>query len=246
MKHIIEAERINLTYKISQGLSLKKYFTRSKQNMNVSKVHAVKDLSFILDSGENLGIVGSNGSGKSTLMRMISQTYTPDTGTLRINADSIALLALGAGFMPDLTGRDNLYLNALLLGIKKEDLDNGLAEEMIVFSEIGEFIDYPMNTYSSGMVSRLMFSIAVCISPDILLIDEVLSVGDAHFVDKSRKKVKELIESDRSVVLISHDSRAILDYCDKVMWMEKGEQKMYGEPKEVLNEYLSFIGAPKV
>lgn len=246
MKHIIEAEKINLTYKIAQGLSLKKYFTRSKQNTNVSKVHAVKDLSFILDSGENLGIVGSNGSGKSTLMRMISQTYTPDTGTLRINADSIALLALGAGFMPDLRGRDNLYLNALLLGIKKEDLDNGLAEEMIAFSEIGEFIDYPMNTYSSGMVSRLMFSIAVCISPDILLIDEVLSVGDAHFVDKSRKKVKELIESDRSVVLISHDSKAILNYCDKVMWMEKGEQKMYGEPKEVLNEYLSFIGAPKV
>ncbi|MGL5721990.1 MAG: ABC transporter ATP-binding protein [Brevinema sp.] len=246
MKHVIKADNINLTYEIGQGLSLKKLFTRSKQNLNVSKIHAIKDLSFTLDEGYNLGIIGSNGSGKSTLMRIISQTYTPDTGHLSVNAESVSLLALGAGFMPELTGRDNIYLNALLLGIKKETLDNGLAEEIIAFSEIGDFVDYPMNTYSSGMISRLMFSVAVCVSPDLLLIDEVLSVGDAHFVDKSKKKVKELIESKRSVVLISHDNNAILTYCDKVMWMEKGVKKMFGGPKEVLNEYLDFIGAPKI
>lgn len=246
MLNIIEAKDVNLYYEIVQGFSIKKLFTQSNQDNSVTKIHAVKNLTFNLANGHNLGIVGSNGSGKSTLLKMISGSYAPDSGVLNINADSIALLALGAGYMPDLTGRDNLYLNALLLGIPKKELDNGLAEEIIDFSEIRPYIDYPMNSYSSGMVSRLLFSVAVCISPDILLIDEVLSVGDAHFVQKSQEKVKTLINSNRSVILISHDNKAILDYCDKLMWMDKGELKMFGDPKEVLTAYLDYIKAPMV
>lgn len=245
MSYILEAENINLTYEIKSSLSLKKLFTRSAQNRSSSYVHAVKDLSFQLERGQNLGIVGSNGSGKSTLMRMISQTYLPDSGRFIINADSVSFLALGTGFMPDLTGWDNIYLNALLLGISKKKLDDGFAQSIADYSEIGEFVNYSMDTYSSGMRSRLMFAIAACIEPDLLLIDEIFSVGDAHFVEKSQKRVREMIKSDSSVIIVSHDSKAILDYCDKVMWLEKGEKKMFGEPKEVMDAYHDFLHIEK-
>jgi ABC-type polysaccharide/polyol phosphate transport system ATPase subunit len=166
-KSIIEAENISLTYHISQSFSLKKVFTKTELDKEKYTVHAVKDVSFTLDKSQNLGIVGSNGSGKSTLLRMLSKTYAPDSGKLLVNTLSTQLLTLGAGFFNELTGRDNLYLNALLLGIPKDDLDNGLVEEILEFSELGKFIELPMYTYSSGMKSRLTFSVAACIRPDL-------------------------------------------------------------------------------
>lgn len=241
--YIIEAENIDLTYEILQSFSLKNLFTGREQLANLKYIHALKNISFKLEKGHNLGIIGTNGSGKSTLLRVLSQTYMPDRGSLKIHTDSINLLTLGAGFMGELTGRDNLYLSALLLGISKQELDQGLAKEIIAFSEIGYFIDLPINTYSSGMKSRLMFSISACIQPELLLIDEVFSVGDAHFVQKSEKRMQEMIHSDKTVVLISHNTKNIIDNCDRVLWLHKGEGRMFGDPKEVMEAYLEYTGA---
>ncbi len=239
-KSIIEAENISLTYHISQSFSLKKVFTKTELDKEKYTVHAVKDVSFTLDKSQNLGIVGSNGSGKSTLLRMLSKTYAPDSGKLLVNTLSTQLLTLGAGFFNELTGRDNLYLNALLLGLKKEDLNNGLADEIIAFSELEQSIDLPMFTYSSGMRSRLTFSVSACVQPELLLLDEVFSVGDAHFKEKSEKRIQEMIKSDKSVVMITHDENAIEDHCDHAMWLHKGEMKMFGDAKHVMKEYLDF------
>ncbi|MGL4677687.1 MAG: ABC transporter ATP-binding protein [Brevinema sp.] len=240
MPNIIEAKNIHLTYKIAQSFSLKRLFTRTELDKNILTVHALKGVSFNLKRSKNLGIVGTNGSGKSTLLRVLSQTFLPDEGNLKINTQDVQLLTLGSGFINELTGRDNLYLNALLLGISKETLNSGLADEIIDFSELGEFINFPMYSYSSGMRSRLTFSVAACIQPELLLLDEVFSVGDAHFRAKSQKRIEEMIDSDKSVVMISHDTGAIEKHCEQALWLHQGETKMFGEAKEVMKAYIDF------
>ncbi|MGL4562750.1 MAG: ABC transporter ATP-binding protein [Brevinema sp.] len=241
MSHnMIEANNISLTYEIQNSFSLKKMFTKTQQKIDKYRVQALKNVSFTLAKGSNLGIVGTNGSGKSTLLRVLAQTFAPDSGELVINTDNHQLLTLGAGFMNDLTGRMNLYLNALLLGITKKDLDAGLADEIIEFSELKEAIDYPMYTYSSGMRSRLTFSVAACIQPELLLLDEVFSVGDAHFKKKSQNRIESMIQSDKTVVMISHDTGAIERYCDKALWLHLGEVKMIGDANEVMKTYLEY------
>ncbi len=245
MPNIIEVKNLDLVYKIQQSFSLKKVFTKTELDNQKFTVHALKDVSFNLPRSKNLGVVGTNGSGKSTLLRVLSQTFTPDSGTVKINTDNVQLLTLGAGFINELTGRDNLYLNALLLGIPKDDLDNGLAEEILEFSELEEAIDLPMYTYSSGMRSRLTFSVAACIKPELLLLDEVFSVGDAHFKQKSKKRIEELIHSDRSVVMISHDTGAIESHCDQAMWLHLGEVKMFGNASDVMEAYIEFTTTQK-
>lgn len=239
-EYIIEAKNISLTFTITSSFSLKKIFTKTELDKESSKIKALKNVSFTLDHGKNMGIIGSNGSGKSTLLRILSKTYAPDNGQLVINSEKTQLLTLGAGFVNELTGRDNLYLNALLLGISKNDLDNGLADEIIEFSELGKFIDFPMYTYSSGMRSRLTFSVSACIQPELLLLDEVFSVGDAHFKAKSEKRLNAMIQSDKSVVIVAHDDGVLEEHCDQVMWLHKGELKMIGDPKHVMKEYLDF------
>ena len=238
--NIIEAKNITLSYTIRSSFSLKKIFTKTELNTKINKIEALKGISFDLEKSKNLGIIGTNGSGKSTLLRVLSKTFAPDIGSLMIDAKKIQLLTLGAGFIEDLTGRDNLYLNALLLGIPKKDLDNGLAEEIIEFSELEKFIDLPMYTYSSGMRSRLTFSVSACIRPSLLLLVEVFSVGDAHFKAKSTERIKQMIHSDNSVVMISHDTKAIEEHCENALWLHKGEVKMTGTSKDVMREYLEF------
>ncbi len=240
MPNIVEVKNLDLIYEVQQSFSLKKVFTKTELDKQKLTVHALKDVSFDLQRSKNLGIVGTNGSGKSTLLRVLSQTFLPDSGTVKINSDNVQLLTLGAGFIDELTGRDNLYLNALLLGLSKDELDNGLAEEILDFSELGDAIDFPMYTYSSGMRSRLTFSVSACIQPELLLLDEVFSVGDAHFKEKSRIRIEEMIHSDRSVVMISHDTGAIEDHCEQALWLHKGVVKMFGNAKDVMKEYIEF------
>ncbi len=242
MNEIINAKNIHLTYKLQQSFSLKKVFTKTQLDRESLEVHALKGVSFTLEKSKNMGIVGTNGSGKSTLLRVISKTFLPDSGQIDIYTDDVQLLTLGAGFINELTGRENLVLNALLLGISKYELANGLTEEIIEFSELGEAIDLPMYTYSSGMKSRLTFSVAACIQPELLLLDEVFSVGDARFKQKSKSRIEEMIHSDKSVIMISHDTGAIERHCDTALWLHQGEVKMIGDAIDVMSEYENFVG----
>lgn len=240
MPYIVEAEQLSLTYTITTSFSLKKLFTKTALNSKGLIIEALDGVSFKLPRGENLGIVGTNGSGKSSLLRILSRTFKPDQGTIKINCDKTQLLTLGAGFINELTGRDNLYLSGALLGLTKKDLDGGLADEIIQFSELGKFIDLPAYTYSSGMRSRLTFSVSACIQPELLLLDEVFSVGDAHFKEKSKKRLEQMIQSDKSVVMVAHDTNVIETHCDHSLWLHKGKMMMYGESKEVMKEYIYF------
>lgn len=239
-QNIVEAKDIHFTYKIQASFSLKKLFTRTQEEHSAYIINALKGVSFDLPRSQNLGIIGTNGSGKSTLLRILSQTFPVDKGSLKINTSRSQLLTLGAGFVNELTGRENLYLNALLLGLSKETLDDGLADEIIAFSELGDAINLPMYSYSSGMRSRLTFSVSACIQPELLLLDEVFSVGDAHFKAKSAKRIEAMINSDKSVIMISHDTGAIEKNCEHALWLHQGKMMMLGDAKNVMKEYIQF------
>lgn len=238
---VIIAEHISLSYQLRRSLSIKRLFTATEESSEASMVHALQDVSFSLNEGGNLGVVGTNGSGKSTLLRILSKAYSPDNGKITIHVPTIQLLTLGTGFMNSLSGRDNLYLNALMLGISKAELSEGLVHQIIEFSELGEFIDRPMYTYSSGMCARLMFSVAACIQPDLLLLDELFSVGDLGFVEKSSARVQQFVDSDKSVVMVSHDSEVIERNCSMILWLHKGQVKMFDTAKIVVKEYKDFV-----
>ena len=198
-------------------------------------------MSFEVPKGQILGIVGKNGSGKSTLLRAIAGIFSPDEGEIDLHGNTISLLSIGVGFQNALSGRENIYLSGMLLGFSREFIDEKL-EEIIEFSELGDFIDRPVKSYSSGMYSKLAFSITAILETDIMLIDEVLSVGDAKFKKKSYAKMKELISNeDRTVLIVSHSSDTIKNLCDNVLWIHDGEMKMYGTTEEVLPKYDEFM-----
>ena len=202
---------------------------------------AIHGISFDVPKGEILGIIGKNGSGKSTLLRTIAGIFSPDEGTVDLHGHDVSLLSIGVGFQKELSGRDNIYLSGMLLGFP-EELIREKADEIIEFSEIGEFIDRPVRTYSSGMYSKLAFSITAILETDIMLIDEVLSVGDERFKKKSYKKMKSLISSkERTVVIVSHSLNALNSLCTNVLWLHQGEIKKIGLPEEVLPEYREFM-----
>ena len=186
-------------------------------------------------------MVGKNGSGKSTLLRSIAGIFSPNSGSVNLHGHTVSLLAIGIGFQKELSGRDNILLSGMLLGFTEAQVRDKM-KEIIEFSELGEFIDKPVNTYSSGMYSKLSFAITAILETDIILIDEVLSVGDARFRKKSYAKMKELItQKDRTVVIVSHDSKTLLDLCDKLLWINDGEMMQFGDPKEILAAYESCI-----
>ena len=202
---------------------------------------AVRGVSFSVPKGEILGIVGKNGSGKSTMLRAIAGIFSPDTGTIDLKGNSVSLLSIGVGFQPKLTGRENIILSGMLLGFSEEQV-RAKMDEIIEFANLGEFIDMPVKTYSSGMHSKLAFSITAILEADIMLIDEVLSVGDAKFKKKSYNKMKELISSeDRTVLIVSHSSETLQELCTSVLWLHEGEMKMIGKPEEVLPAYDEFM-----
>ena len=202
---------------------------------------AVKGVSFEVSEGEILGIIGKNGSGKSTLLRALANIFSADEGSIDLHGHSISLLAIGVGFKNQLTGRENIMLSGMLLGFSEKEVRAHL-DEIIEFSELGDFIDQPVRTYSSGMYSKLAFSVTAILETDIMLIDEVLSVGDEHFKKKSYAKMKELIAGkERTVVIVSHSLGTLQELCDRIMWMHDGIIKEIGRPKEVLEHYKEFM-----
>lgn len=239
-KDIITVKDLKIRYKSVGSYSIKRNLLKLKK-IDSSVMEAVRGVSFNVKEGEILGIIGKNGSGKSTLLRAIANIFTPDEGSIDLHDKTISLLSIGIGFNNNLTGRKNIILSGLLLGFSQEFI-NSKMDEIIEFSELGEFIDKPVRTYSSGMYSKLAFSITSTLETDIMLIDEVLSVGDERFKKKSYNKMKELINQDnKTVVIVSHNTQTLKELCTRVMWLHDGEIKELGDPDEVLTHYKKFM-----
>ena len=239
-KHAIEVKDLVISYQNLKKTSIKKTLLHLKRQ-KPDRFVAVKVISFYVREGEILGIIGKNGSGKSTTLNALAGIFSPDSGSIDLNGHSISLLSIGVGFIREMTGRENITLSGMLLGFTEEQV-KAKEQEIIDFAEIGEFIDMPVRTYSSGMYSKLAFSITAILETDIMLIDEVLSVGDQKFKKKSYEKMKSLISNkDRTVVIVSHSIETLKQLCDTVMWMHEGQIKRIGDPDEVLDEYVAFM-----
>ena len=239
-KHAIEVKALVISYQNLKKTSIKKTLLHLKRQ-KPDRFVAVKGISFYVREGEILGIIGKNGSGKSTTLNALAGIFSPDSGSIDLNGHSISLLSIGVGFIREMTGRENITLSGMLLGFTEEQV-KAKEQEIIDFAEIGEFIDMPVRTYSSGMYSKLAFSITAILETDIMLIDEVLSVGDQKFKKKSYEKMKSLISNkDRTVVIVSHSIETLKQLCDTVMWMHEGQIKRIGDPDEVLDEYVAFM-----
>lgn len=202
--------------------------------------HAVRDLTLRIPRGSSVGIIGRNGSGKSTLLKLITGIYKPDTGTVKVNGRLAALIELGAGFHPDFTGRENLYLGGIMHGLSRREID-GRFKEIVEFADLADVIDDPVRTYSSGMFMRLGFSLAIHTEPDILLVDEVLAVGDAAFVARCKERLSGLRRENRTLLLVSHDLDAVERWCDEALWLDQGRVMDRGDPRRVIDHYRQFV-----
>ena len=205
---------------------------------NNNEVHTVlKDINLEIKKGETVALIGVNGSGKSTLLKLMTKIIFPNKGKVETQGKLTSLLELGAGFHPDFTGRENIYFNAAIFGLTKKEIDDRL-DTIIEFSELGEFIDSPIRTYSSGMYMRLAFAVAINVDADILLIDEILAVGDQHFQDKCFAKLEELAKSDMTIVIVSHSIAPLKKLCNRGIWINDGEVRMDGDFTEVTEAYI--------
>lgn len=236
----IEVKDLKITYKCVKSLSMRKsLFHLRKSKLEVYE--ALRGISFEVKKGEIMGIVGKNGSGKSTLLRAIAGIFSADSGSIELETDSVSLLSIGVGFQKKLSGRENIILSGMLLGFSEQEVRDKM-DEIIKFANLGKFIDMPVKTYSSGMYSKLAFSITAVLETDIMLIDEVLSVGDAKFKKKSYKKMQELImDENRTVVIVSHSTETLEKLCTSLLWLHEGEIKMQGDTKTVLDAYNEFM-----
>lgn len=238
-KLAIEVKDVSINYRILNNVSVRKSFLRKRVHEEVFE--AVKHISFEIEEGGILGIIGQNGSGKSTLLRSIAGVFAPNAGEIDLHNHSVSLMALGVGFKDNLSGRENIILSGMLLGFSEKEILEKM-DEIIEFSEIGDFIDRPVRTYSSGMHSKLAFSITAMLETDIMLVDEVLSVGDERFKKKSLAKMKSLInDKNRTVIIVSHSIPTLKELCDKVLWIHAGEIREIGEPETVLKHYVEFM-----
>ncbi len=207
---------------------------------NKSKVgyhNVLKNINVNINKGETVALIGTNGSGKSTLLKLMTKIIYPTKGEIKTNGKLTSLLELGAGFHPDFTGRENIYFNASIFGLTAAEIDERV-NDIIEFSELGEFIEAPVRTYSSGMYMRLAFSVAINVDADILLIDEILAVGDQHFQDKCFNKLQQLKNSDKTIVIVSHSLDSIKKLCNRAIWIYEGEVKEDGKPADVIENYL--------
>ena len=236
----IEVKDLKITYKCVKSLSMRKsLFHLRKSKLEVYE--ALRGISFEVKKGEIMGIVGKNGSGKSTLLRAIAGIFSADSGSIELESDSVSLLSIGVGFQKKLSGRENIILSGMLLGFSEQEVRDKM-DEIIEFANLGKFIDMPVKTYSSGMYSKLAFSITAVLETDIMLIDDVLSVGDAKFKKKSYKKMQELImDENRTVVIVSHSTETLEKLCTSLLWLHEGEIKMQGDTKTVLDAYNEFM-----
>lgn len=237
----IELNHVSLTFEVTTEKvdTIKEYFIRTirREKSDKLKIHALKDISLKIYQGEKIGIIGYNGAGKSTLLNVITGIYTPNEGSVTTYGNISPLLSLGAGFDYNYSGRNNILLNGAVLGYDKKFLESKI-DEIISFSELGEFIDVPIKNYSSGMLAKLGFSIATALNPDILIIDEILGVGDVNFRRKSSDKIKSLMDGKTTVLLVSHSIPQIRELCDKAIWIDNGTLREMGEVNEVCDHYL--------
>jgi lipopolysaccharide transport system ATP-binding protein len=210
-----------------------------------ASIHALRDVSLVVPQGKTFGLVGRNGSGKSTLLKLVTGIYTPTSGTLEVKGRISALLELGAGFHPDFSGRENILVNGIILGMSRKEIRSRV-DEIIEFSELGDFIDEPVRTYSSGMYARLAFAVATHVDPEILIIDEILSVGDEHFARKSAAKMEEFRRSGKTILLVTHDLATLQRRCDLAAWLDSGQLKAAGDPVEVVNAYRTAVAEAEV
>ena len=236
---MIKADNVSLCYRMSfdRVLSIKEYLVQLiKGKLRYHEFWALRDVSFEVNKGEVLGIVGNNGAGKSTLLKIISGILKPTEGSVQVFGNVVPMLELGSGFDFDLTGRENIFLNGAILGYSERFLKEKY-DEIVAFSELGQFIDVPLRNYSSGMVMRLAFAVATVVNPDILIVDEILAVGDATFQAKSRARMMELMSGGTTVLFVSHSIEQIRGMCDKVIWLDHGHMKMIGDTKTVCDAY---------
>ena len=243
----VSVQNVGLTYttSIDKRPTLKarlKSLGRGKKHTRV--VNALNQVNLDVHYGTVLGVIGSNGAGKSSLMRVISGIVPPTQGRVEVHGSVSTLLALGVGFNPSMTGRANVYLGGLAAGMSRAEIDKQF-DAIAEFSELGDAIDAPMRTYSSGMYARLAFSVAATVQPDILIVDEALSTGDAHFKEKSLNRIKELRTADRALILVSHAMATIEDVCNEVAWLHQGKLMARGNPAEVIKQYREFTNAGK-
>ena len=214
----------------------------SKKNKDKNHIlHVLKDINLEIKKGETVALIGTNGSGKSTLLKLMNRIIYPNTGRISVNGKLTSLIELGAGFHDDFTGRENIYFNASIFGLTKEQIDKKI-DDIISFSELGEFIDNPVRTYSSGMYMRLAFSVAINVEADILLIDEILAVGDQHFQDKCFTKLKELKSQGKTIIIVTHSMTQVKAFCDRAVWLYEGKIRDDGPVDRVLEEYLKVCG----
>lgn len=239
-EYTIQVKDVHIKYKTVQAESIKKsLFSLRKSRME--EFEAVKGVSFNLKKGEIVGLIGRNGSGKSTMLRSIAGIFSPDEGTIDIGNHSISLLSIVVGFQKELTGKENIYLSGLLLGFSEAQIKEKY-DEIVKFSGLGKFINSPVSTYSSGMYSKLAFSITAVLETEIMLIDEVLSVGDIAFKKKSFAKMRELIsDNERTVMIVSHSVETVRKLCSRVIWLHDGLIRMDGPTEEVLEQYQIFM-----
>ena len=241
-KYTIEVKDMTKNFKIysDKPSTLKERLVFwNKNNKEIRSV--LKNINLNINKGETVALIGTNGSGKSTLLKLMTKIIYPTKGSIKTNGKLTSLLELGAGFHPDFTGRENIYFNASIFGLTKDEIESRM-DDIISFSELEEFIDNPIRTYSSGQYMRLAFSIAINVDADILLIDEILAVGDQHFQDKCFAKLKELKESNKTIIIVTHNLYQVKELCTRAVWIYNGEIRMDGNPEKIVDEYLKVCG----
>ncbi|GAB4219923.1 MAG: hypothetical protein Fur009_8180 [Candidatus Microgenomates bacterium] len=238
MDFVIKAENLTKEYRLSKQRTFKEFLPAffSGQTTHI-KFKALEAVNFELKKGESLAVLGKNGSGKSTLLKIIAGVTKPSDGRITVNGKVAPLIELGAGFHPELTGKENVYLNGSILGIRKKQMDR-LYQSIVDFAELEDFMDQPVKFYSSGMYMRLAFSVAVAEKPDILLVDEILAVGDIKFREKCLRRIKDFQKQGATLVLVTHSPDQALDYTEKTLILNQGKTVFYGETKEGIEKYI--------
>lgn len=240
-KTMIEVDHVSMRFRMNSDriMSLKEFVTTAlRGGLRYEEFTALNDVSFTVEQGETLGLIGRNGAGKSTMLKVISGILKPTEGSVVCHGNVVPMLELGSGFDMDLTGRENIFLNGAILGYDEEFL-NRKYDEIVAFSELGQFIETPIRNYSSGMLARLAFSVASVVQPEILIVDEILAVGDAQFQEKSRKRMLELMGGGTTVLFVSHSIEQIREMCSHVIWLEQGRTRMDGITQEVCDAYAA-------
>jgi len=240
---VIQVENVSMVFNLSQEKvdNIKEYFIKLiKRELFYQEFWALKNVSFQVKRGDKLGIIGLNGAGKSTLLKLISGVMKPTEGSIKVKGGIVPLLELGGGFDSNYTGKENIYLRGALLGYSKEFMESKY-DEIVEFSELEDFIDVPVKNYSSGMISRLGFAISTIVQPQILILDEVLSVGDAKFQEKSQERMNSFLGKNTTVLLVSHSIAQVKSLCTRALWLEKGEMIMEGPVDDVCDEYMKKI-----